>query len=392
MQQRDPAVSTPAIFDWLVYVLSFQGVKDSVARKYMADHGQARWSDIAEKLRAGPSCPKLRSYEAFRNCRYQKGPKGSKHSCANKDFRECCPLPSHVLRKGSLNQNAYSLFLFMRDVAGNDFVGWLDKQVNSIDPALTPDQRRKALLKPLKGIYGAGDKVLSMAMSDLLLGGDPQRKAWAEAGASMIAIDTLVHNFLHRTGILHDFCAEHSYGSGCYSENGCVGIVERIASEIDARRFNPSFPENFPRFVQFAIWLFCSDSGCNRCNGTKIDDQKPCEQADCQAFNLCKHVPLKSSKQQKKPKSLAIKPKIPPPQPPKRESLAGYLNDLLIKGDDIKEITKKANIKADQIKVKKLTVGGVRAHAKWRSRKGAYRVREDPSGFIQMVPVVPQDR
>jgi len=29
-----------------------------------------------------------------------------------------CPLPRHALRNGRLNQTVYSLFLFMRDVAG----------------------------------------------------------------------------------------------------------------------------------------------------------------------------------------------------------------------------------------------------------------------------------
>jgi hypothetical protein len=32
--------------------------------------------------------------------------------------------------------------------------------------------------------------------------GDPRRLLWIEAAVVMIAVDTLVHNFLHRTGIL----------------------------------------------------------------------------------------------------------------------------------------------------------------------------------------------
>jgi hypothetical protein len=35
----------------------------------------------------------------------------------------------------------------------------------------------------------------------------------------MIAVDTLVHNFLHRTGILHRLDASHAYGPACY--HGC---------------------------------------------------------------------------------------------------------------------------------------------------------------------------
>jgi len=32
--------------------------------------------------------------------------------------------------------------------------------------------------------------------------GDPRRLLWIEAAVVMIAVDTLVHNFLHRSGIL----------------------------------------------------------------------------------------------------------------------------------------------------------------------------------------------
>ena len=110
----------------------------------------------------------------------------------------------------------------------------------------------------------------------------------------MIAVDTLVHNFLHRTGILREMHANHPYGAGCYGSNGCAAIIERIASEIDARRFNPGFPANFPRFVQFAIWRFCAEAGLNRCNGHRIDDRAACDQSDCPVFARCARVPLKS--------------------------------------------------------------------------------------------------
>ena len=58
----------------------------------------------------------------------------------------------------------------------------------------------------------------------------------------MIAIDTLVHNFLHRTGILHRFGADHAYGAACYRPGGCADIIEAVAERIDARPFNPAFP------------------------------------------------------------------------------------------------------------------------------------------------------
>jgi hypothetical protein len=56
-----------------------------------------------------------------------------------------------------------------------------------------------------------------MTLSGLLLGASDGRPHWFETGKGMIAIDTLVHDFLHRTGILDDCGAPHGYGVGCPS-------------------------------------------------------------------------------------------------------------------------------------------------------------------------------
>src|SRR5271167_2166917 len=37
---------TSALFDWLVMVLSFQGIADAVAQQYMNEHGQATWAGV----------------------------------------------------------------------------------------------------------------------------------------------------------------------------------------------------------------------------------------------------------------------------------------------------------------------------------------------------------
>jgi hypothetical protein len=71
---------------------------------------------------------------------------------------------------------------------------------------------RSSLIEPLREVYGLSDKVLTMALSCILLGAPKKMSLWIEVGGSMIAIDTLVHNFLHRTGILHWFDANHAYG------------------------------------------------------------------------------------------------------------------------------------------------------------------------------------
>ena len=57
-----------------------------------------------------------------------------------------------------------------------------------------------------------------MAMSDLLVVGNSHNPAWGQVGGDLIAIDTLVHNFFARTGILDRAKASHAYGPQCYQE------------------------------------------------------------------------------------------------------------------------------------------------------------------------------
>ena len=96
---------------------------------------------------------------------------------------------------------------------------------------------REALIGPLRNVHGISDKVIAMALSSILLAAPKNRPHWHEAGASLIAVDTLVHNFLHRTGILRRFAAEHAYGLACYRPGGCAEIIQAVADRIDAREF-----------------------------------------------------------------------------------------------------------------------------------------------------------
>ncbi|WP_131194563.1 hypothetical protein [Lichenihabitans psoromatis] len=284
---------TPALFDWLIRILSLQGVSDAIAWRYIDQHGSVSFSDLETTLAAAPSCPKLTSYWHFDACRFTK----QTFLCSEPSHIEACPLPYHDLRNGRLNQTAYSLFLFVRDVCGGDLVGWIDARLAAADQLEAPNHRarmRQALLEPLTCVYGISFKVLSMALADLLLAGDPGRKRWIETGASMIAIDTLVHNWLHRTGCLQALGAEHAYGPGCYGPEGCSAIIEAAAYAIDARQFYPEGPAIFPRLVQKAIWLFCTEGGLDVCNGNRIDDRFACGQVSCPLFSRCDRVPLKA--------------------------------------------------------------------------------------------------
>ena len=281
---------TPAVFDWLIETLSFQGISDAVASGYIAQHGSASWLDLADGLSRPPSCPKLAGYWRFYDCRYHKG----SQTCAEPAHFDACPLPRHLLRNGRLNQMAYSLFLFMRDVADDDFVGWIDKQLDAVDPYSLDRVAacREAIIGPLRNVYGVADKVLAMALSSLLLTAGNRKPPSFEVGATFVAIDTLVHNFLHRTRILQRLCAAHPYGDKCYQAGGCADIIGLVAANLDAREFNPAFPKTFPRFVQSAIWRYCAESGLGICNGNRIDDDARCANGHCQLFARCDRVTL----------------------------------------------------------------------------------------------------
>jgi hypothetical protein len=126
------------------------------------------------------------------------------------------------------------LFLFVRDIAGGDIVGWIDRQV--ADHLGNLPAARAALVDPLRHVYGISDKVIAMALASFLMGAGRTRPGWFAVGASFVVVDTLVHNFLHRTGILDRLGAGHPYGPSCYRPGGCADILIGIATAIDARR------------------------------------------------------------------------------------------------------------------------------------------------------------
>jgi hypothetical protein len=283
---------TAPVFDWLMAAVSYQGISNEVAYEYMEKHGRATWRHVKHGLDRGANCPKLKSYWHFHDCRYDK----ISRTCAEPDHISRCPLPKHDLRNGRLNQTAYSLSLFIRDVAGGDLIGWIDQQLQAANDPPGADRlarMRASLIEPLREVYGLSDKALTMALSCILLGASEKMSLWIEVGGSMIAIDTLVHNLLHRTGILARFKVNHPYGSACYLPGGCADIIQAVAEHIDARQFNLRFPKTFPRFVQHAIWRYCSQTGLDVCNGNRVDDSCRCENKDCRMRLMCDRVALR---------------------------------------------------------------------------------------------------
>ena len=258
----------------------------------MQRHGQATWRAVRKNLARQPTCPKLKTYWRFYDCRYEK----TNRTCTAPDHIATCPLPSHRLRNGHLNQLAYSLYLFIRDVADGDLVGWIDDRLDQANDQTNADQLervRNALIGPLCNVYGVSDKVLAIGLSGILIGAVDVRPTWFEAGVQLIAVDTLVHSFLHRTGILTRFKVAHFYGPGCYRSGGCAGIIRLVANRIDAQQFNRTFPQVFPRFVQLAIWRYCSQQGFDICNGNRLDDRHRCQNRYCRLYGICDRIRLK---------------------------------------------------------------------------------------------------
>ena len=92
---------------------------------------------------------------------------------------------------------------------------------------------------------------------------------------------------VHRTGILHRLEAGHAYGPACYRPRGCAEIIATVAQRIDAREFTCTYPQTFPRFVQLAIWEYCSQDGLDICNGNRINDRERCSNTECSLYSIC---------------------------------------------------------------------------------------------------------
>jgi hypothetical protein len=202
--------NTARLFDWLMSILSFQGIANRVAEDFIHRHGNVGWSDIEQTLALSPSCPKLGGYWLFNDCRYHK----TSGTCTEPDHFAACPLPRHPLRNGHLNQMAYSLALFIRDIAGGDLVHWIDQQLAAVDAksAMNVAAARDALIGPLRNVYGVSDKVLALAFSVLLMGESAVWRYCAEG-----ELDICNGNRIHDA-----YCCDNVY---CRLHMGCDRIA-----------------------------------------------------------------------------------------------------------------------------------------------------------------------
>lgn len=265
---------TGLIYDWLAGVFSLQGISDRVAIEFARKNGAASWNNVSADLVRKPTCPKLSSFWHYEGCGYSK----TLRTCARPDHFRTCPVPTMRLRNGRLNITSWALALFIRDIVEGDLVRWLGKRIRiERHRRQNIQDDRDRLLVPLNGIYGVSDKVLSMALADLLLAAPVRWRGWNRLGGTLVAIDSLVHANLARTGILARYKAEHAYGPACYQPRGCADIIDRIAFRLKAP----------PRAVQHAIWRYCAQDGLNICNGNRIDDWRKCKNIHCRLYRIC---------------------------------------------------------------------------------------------------------
>ena len=172
MRKRD----TAAVFDWLIAALSYQGISDQIAYDYMEQHGYVQW--MISKTCPRRHLPQAQELLAFQSLRLHQAASDLHRARSHRR----CPLPTHDLRNGRLNQTAYSLYLFIRDIADGDLIGWIDQRLQAANSPAGPDRlarMRDAVIAPLREIYGVSDKVLTMALSSILLGAPKQAAAVA---------------------------------------------------------------------------------------------------------------------------------------------------------------------------------------------------------------------
>lgn len=177
---------TGLIFNWLAGVFALQGISDRVAIAYMERNGSASWKTLSADHARKPRCPKLTSFWHYEGCGYSK----TLRTCARPDHFRNCPVPTMRLRNGRLNVTAWSLFLFIKDVADGDFVKWLGQRIRTEKRRpRTIQGDRNRLLEPLSGVFGVANKILSMALSDLLLAAPAKWRGWNRIGGSLIVVD-----------------------------------------------------------------------------------------------------------------------------------------------------------------------------------------------------------
>lgn len=110
----------------------------------------------------------------------------------------------------------FSLYFFLRDVCQNDFYRFIQTH---FDKGKQAKSQVQDFIQTFSQVYNVGPKLIDMAFSHIYF---TQYPGWdyRRVGAEMVAIDTLVHNFLSRTGTLDEYKKPHKYGPACHTQKG----------------------------------------------------------------------------------------------------------------------------------------------------------------------------
>jgi hypothetical protein len=294
MIHSKPQHKSIMLYQYLVEAFLLSGGGDQSNQGYYAKQNhKPTFNRVKRAVKAG-QCPKLAGFETFKGCGYRKGT----NKCNEPAFIKECPLPSFDMKRGALNHMAFSLYFFLRDVCKGDFYTFARGHFGQGQPCgggIT--DLLQTFIEKVSTIANVGPKLAHMALSCLFLTACP---GWdyRHVGEQMIAVDSLVHTFLHRTGILASYRLDHAYGPRCHAQDGCLGVIQDLAQRIDCREFNPSLPAHFPRFIQYHIWAYCGQSGENICNLNKCKPGKPNPACILHQKRLCAQLPPQRPTQQ----------------------------------------------------------------------------------------------
>ena len=293
MRKRD----TAAVFDWLIAALSYQGISDQIAYDYMEQHGYVRWDDINQKLAQGCQLPQAQELLAFPRLPTTPSSGGPAPSPITSAAVRCRPM---TCATAASTRPPIALYLFIRDIADGDLIGWIDQRLQAANSPAGPDRvarMRDAVIAPLREI---SRRLRQGADHGLVV--PPARSA---KQAAAVARGRGQHD-RHRHP-RSQLSAPHRHS--CTGSAPPTPMARPATGQAAALRSLkpwpngstpapsiPAFPAVFPRFVQHAIWRYCAQSGLDVCNGNRIDDRKSCDNVYCQIHNICDRIALYNDK------------------------------------------------------------------------------------------------
>ncbi len=262
----------------LYEIANYQGMSDRAASSWLVTNGNPDFLELADRL-TREQCACAASAAGINNCGYLR----SQNVCSHPALLSLCIVPTIPARKGQLARLAVALSYWAAALPDQCLVAWARSKLKRGDPR----SGAAAMVEDLKSLPGVSDKVASMIASDIAIGLSARRPALFASGASVVVVDSLVHNLLLRSGAILAEGKPHTFGSACYATDGCRDLIVRFSETIDARRYNSAWPQTAPRMLQHALWRFCAGNEFNVCNGNQIHAGTKCKTSICPARRRC---------------------------------------------------------------------------------------------------------